>query len=73
MPFKILILILFLLVLYSLGSGLYYLIQGGRESKAMVKALTWRISISLAIFVLLLIAFVMGWITPHPVAIMPTP
>lgn len=62
---------MFLLVLYSLGSGLYYLIRDGRESKHMVKALTWRICISLAIFVLLLIAFALGWITPNSVAVLP--
>jgi TRAP-type C4-dicarboxylate transport system permease large subunit len=72
MLFKIVILVLFLFVLYSLGSGLYYLTRDGQESKRMVKALTWRISISLVIFVLLLVAFALGWITPNSIMVAPS-
>jgi hypothetical protein len=35
------------------------------DQRKMVKALTWRISLSLIVFILLLIGFLMGWLTPH--------
>ncbi len=60
------IIILFLLmVFYSLGSALVYLVKDKDDSTRAVKALTWRIGLSLLLFVLLLIAFALGWITPH--------
>jgi putative copper export protein len=65
MVFKLFIVFLLLVVIYSLGSALYYLVNDRGESNRTVKALTWRIGLSLAIFILLLVAHVMGWIQPH--------
>jgi hypothetical protein len=56
---------LLLAVFFSLGSGLYYLIRNQGPSDQIVKALTWRVGLSLLLFVLLLIAFSLGWITPR--------
>lgn len=62
---KILIITLLGFIFFSLGSALYYLVRDKPESTRVVKALTWRISLSLVLFILLMIAFAMGWITPH--------
>ena len=63
-----LIIILFLcIILYSLGSGLFFLVRDKSESDRVAKALTWRIGLSLLLFVLLFIAYGMGWIHPHQV------
>lgn len=63
------IIILFLLVIFfSLGSALYFLVKDKGRSDRTVKALTWRITLSLILFIFLLIAFACGWITPHPIA-----
>jgi hypothetical protein len=61
------IIILFLIaILASLGSASYYLLHLRRGvDKRMVKALTVRISLSLMLFLILMVAFAMGWITPH--------
>lgn len=60
------VIILFLLVIfYCLGSGAYYLTRRSAEPTKLAKALTWRISLSLGLFVLLFIAYLMGWIHPH--------
>lgn len=64
MIFKIFILSLLLVVLISLGSALVAMAKGDKSDK-MVKALTWRIGLSAAIFILLLIGQAMGFITPH--------
>lgn len=67
--FKILILLIFAGILASLGSGLFYLFrdQGG-ESRRTVNALTVRIALSVALFVLLFIAWAAGLIEPHGIA-----
>ena len=60
------IIILFLLIIFiSLGSALYYLVHDKGRTNRAVTALTWRIGLSLLLFILLLIAFAMGWIHPH--------
>ena len=64
MIFKIVILSLLLVVLVSLGSALVAMAKGDKSDK-MLKALTWRIGLSVCIFILLLIGQAMGFITPH--------
>ena len=64
MIFKIVILSLLLVVLVSLGSALVSMAKGDKSDK-MLKALTWRIGLSVCIFILLLIGQAMGFITPH--------
>ena len=64
MIFKIVILSLLLVVLFSLGSALVAMTKGDKSDK-MLKSLTWRIGLSVAIFILLLIGQAMGIITPH--------
>ena len=64
MIFKIVILSLLFVVLISLGSALVAMAKGDKSDK-MLKSLTWRIGLSVAIFILLLIGQAMGIITPH--------
>lgn len=65
MLIKILILVVLAGVIASLGSGLFYLVKDERDSKRMVKALTVRISLSVALFLLLILAYFSGLIQPH--------
>lgn len=62
---KIIVLIAMILILYSLGSSMYYLLNDKGESTRAVKALTWRVSLSLGLFVFLLVSFHFGWLHPH--------
>ena len=62
--------ILLLVVLYCLGSAAYYMVSKKHDSVKMAKALTWRIVLSLAIFLLLMVGFYFGWVEPHPKVIM---
>lgn len=65
---KTLLIIAFLLViLWNLGAGLYYMLVDKGQTKRTVKALTWRIGLSVALFLLVVLAIYMGWITPHGV------
>lgn len=62
---KILVLACLIAIVISLGSSLYYLVNDKGESKKMVKALTIRVALSVALFILLLIAWSQGMIEPH--------
>ncbi len=61
---KILIILIFLIIIASLGTALFHLIKHEESSTKTVKALTYRIGISLALFILLSIAFMTGLIQP---------
>lgn len=62
---KVIVIILMLVIVASLGSGLYYLVADKGQSNRTVKALTWRIGLSLAAFLLLMVGFYTGLIQPH--------
>jgi hypothetical protein len=64
---KIIILIFLLLIVYCLGSALFYMLSPKKAPETMAKALTWRIALSLTLFVLLLLGFYLGWVQPHGV------
>lgn len=67
MLMKLVILLFLILIIYSLGSGLYYLVneKTRKDSDNVVKALTWRIVLSLVLFLTLFVAYYLGWIQPH--------
>ena len=65
MLLKILIIIIMLIILGVLLSGLIFLVRDQGHTRRTVKALSWRIGLSLALFLLLFLAFAMGWIQPH--------
>lgn len=69
MLFKILVIVIILAIMWSLGSGLFYLVRerDAKDSARVAKALTWRIGLSLFLFLLLFLAFALGWIKPHGV------
>ena len=60
---KVIVLIFVALILLSLGSALYYLIKDRGGSNRTVKALTWRVALSITLFVLLMLGFHFGFIT----------
>ncbi|HAS85625.1 MAG: twin transmembrane helix small protein [Candidatus Competibacter denitrificans] len=65
MMFKIVVIVLLLMILASLGSGLFFLINDRGKNRRTVKALTFRIGLSVALFLLLMLAYAAGLIKPH--------
>ncbi|MBK7421995.1 MAG: twin transmembrane helix small protein [Propionivibrio sp.] len=61
--FKLIILIMLLGVIGSLFSGLFFLYRDQGTGDRTVKALTLRISLSIALFVLLMLGYRFGLIT----------
>ena len=65
MAIKIIVILVFLLILFNLGSALVYMMKDRGQGDRMARALSWRIGLSVAAFILLLAAFWLGWIEPH--------
>jgi hypothetical protein len=63
--FRFAIFVLLAAIVASLGTALYHLSSGKGDSEKMVRALTVRISLSIALFLLLMLAWRLGWITPR--------
>ena len=62
---RLTILLTLLVIVASLGSGLFYLIRDRGESRRTLNALTLRITLSIILFVLILIGFFTGAISPN--------
>jgi len=62
---KLFVIVLLLVILGSLASALFYLVRDTHESRNTIKALTWRIGLSIACFLLLLVGAATGLIQPH--------
>jgi hypothetical protein len=62
---RLLILVCLLAIVLSLGSALVYLVRDKGESKKMARALTIRVGLSILLFLLLIAAWLLGWIQPH--------
>ena len=61
--FKYLVVAMLMLILISLAKALFHLTSSKSEGGAqMVKTLAWRIGLSVALFVLLIVAYYSGWI-----------
>ncbi|MCC6171164.1 MAG: twin transmembrane helix small protein [Gammaproteobacteria bacterium] len=63
--FKILVVCVLVGIVASLGSALFHLARGKGDSRKMVRALTVRVGLSVALFILLMSAWAMGLISPH--------
>jgi hypothetical protein len=61
---RFLILACLLAIVLSLGSALVHLVRDKGESQKMARALTIRVGLSVLLFVLLLVAYWLGWIQP---------
>jgi ABC-type proline/glycine betaine transport system permease subunit len=65
MLIKILILATLLAILVSLASGMVFLVKDKGQSQRTAKALTVRITLSVALFGLLMLGIFTGHIKPH--------
>ena len=73
MVIKILVIVVLLTILYSLASSLFFLVWDKGEGKRTVNRLSWRIGLSLVLFLFLWFAYQMGWIEPNSGPIRPLP
>lgn len=64
MDARLIVIAVLVLIVASLGSALFQLARGG-DSRKLLSALTWRVGMSVALFVTLLVLWRMGVIRPH--------
>lgn len=62
---KVAVLLLLVAIVGSMFSGLFYMYRDRGASQRMVRALSWRIGLSLLLFLLLLAAFRFGFIAGY--------
>ncbi len=63
---KTLVVLILIAIVYCLGSGLFFLNKDRQGSGRLVRALTWRIALSVGLFGFLILGAYLGWIQPHP-------
>lgn len=68
---KLLVIAVFAAIVLSLGSAMVHLVRDKGDSARMLRALTWRIGLSVALFAVLFIAYALGLLQPH--GLMPDP
>jgi hypothetical protein len=61
---KIFVAIAFVLIIASLGSALFFLMRDKGKSNRTVQALAMRVGLSISLFLMVLVAYKLGWITP---------
>jgi len=66
--FKIIFIFLFLLIIISLFSSLFFLIKDKSDKKRVVNALKVRVGLSVMLFVILIIMYMNGYIQPHGIS-----
>jgi hypothetical protein len=64
---KPLIVLTLIAIVASLGKALFSMSSGPEHSARVVQALSWRIGLSVALFVSLVLSYHLGWIAPHTV------
>jgi predicted small integral membrane protein len=71
MIIKSVIIIAFILIIISLGSALFHLVnrKAEEQSEKTVKALTFRITLSILLFIFVFIAVATGLFKPHGLAV----
>jgi hypothetical protein len=70
---KLFVIAVFLVILFSLGSALFYLVKDKGQSNRTLKALSWRIGLSVGLFLLLMLLTALGVIKPHGILPPPPP
>ena len=62
---KVLVVVLLGFIVASLGKAMFHMSSGPEDSAKTVRALTVRISLSVALFIILFVAWYAGALTPH--------
>ncbi len=63
--YKIALVVVLLVVIFSLGQALYFMMTDKDDDKRTVWALTRRIGLSLLLIAMVMFGIWMGWINPH--------
>jgi Protein of unknown function (DUF2909) len=62
---RLIIIAMLLLIAFNLFNALYHLMKGDTQDTRVVKSLTWRVGLSIGLFLLLMLGFYTGLIGGH--------
>lgn len=62
---KLVIIAFLVVIVWNLGAGLYYMMVDKGATDRTVRALSWRIGLSLALVLLLVLGIFTGVVRPH--------
>ncbi|HET6630967.1 MAG TPA: twin transmembrane helix small protein [Woeseiaceae bacterium] len=62
---KLVVLAMLAAIVVSLGAGLFFLYRDQDGSTRVLKALKIRVALSIALIVLLVVAYSLGWMAPR--------
>ncbi len=65
------ILVAFVFIIGSLVSAGIFLVRDKGKTRNVARALTVRISLSVALFLMILVAYKLGWIQAHGIVVAP--
>ena len=65
MAIKLLIVLFMVVIVYNLGAGLFYMMTDKGKTNRTVRALTWRIGLSVFLILLVVLGILTGVIKPH--------
>jgi len=63
--FKIIIVVLLFLIILSLSGGLFFLARDKGDTKRLLTSLTFRVVLSVSLFLLLIIGYLTDQLQPH--------
>jgi hypothetical protein len=59
------VILMLIAIIASLASAALFMVKGRGDSERMAKALTWRIGLSVALFLMLMAGYFLGIFQPH--------
>ena len=62
---KLVVIAFLILIVWNLGAGLYYMIVDKGRTDRTVKSLTRRVALSVALILVVLAGYWLGWIKPN--------
>jgi cytochrome bd-type quinol oxidase subunit 2 len=62
---RLIVIAVLVAIVAFMGSALFQLARGQGDSRKMLRALTWRIALSVVLFLTLIVLWQMGLIRPH--------
>jgi len=63
--FKLLVFVFMILIVFNLFRGLYFLVTGKEGGRGTARALSWRIGLSMLLFLILMALKLTGIVEPH--------
>lgn len=64
---KLVIIAVLVVIVWNLGAGLYYMMVDKGQTNRTVRALSWRIGLSVGLILLVVLGIYTGIIKPHAV------